>query len=539
MPEKLPPSLRLDKTSGIKYQLIATLKVRLKKGLLRKKKYETTVQDIQDLVLEKHELHSTWPIYNQPEEFETKEGPFSAKLFRNKCAYGVTDQMDVRLVVSSQAAKTVKLKSITIGVRQTVTFFPEKGASSQPIHQKSEMLATKTKRLGKKIMQGEFFLQDLSLVIPKNHAIMSIHTAKHIEISHCLRVDINLEKSTLTFDRIDVLISGFLPSASSSLITRIGDVPSLDATQESNPHSAREHTSVFVPEGESILPSHVPLEDPDPAIYTDDAVPMPDIESSDFAALGTATPHRPVSFTSSPVSPTSAWRASTTIDPSISMRPGDILPMVSAGPTDPSLLRNSARMSQMNSLPTPNPAATSTPSPITRVKPPQAAVSSGSFRTAEQEKVQLFERARAEAEQYQSEMGEDVTFPRENRPMGDYSMHNVNSSNPNNIFAAHASVPSHAEEGRRLRINPEAPSHPDEDKVSSPYITKSEAQAMEEKSKLQSHYAQLDARQVEPVSSYEPTPAPSYMAPPGVPRSQPSEPGSSGYPPRPPKVPLS
>ena len=75
--------------------------------------------------------------------------------------------------------------------------------------------------------------------------------------------------------------------------------------------------------------------------------------------------------------------------------------------------------------------------------------------------------------------------------------------------------------------------------MSSPYITKSEAQAMEEKSKLQSHYAQLDARQVEPVSSYEPTPAPSYMAPPGVPRSQPSEPGSSGYPPRPPKVPLS
>ena len=107
--------------------------MRLKKGLLRKKKYETTVQDIQDLVLEKHELHSTWPIYNQPEEFQTKEGPFSAKLFRNKCAYGVTDQMDVRLVVSSQAAKTVKLKSITIGVRQTVTFFPEKGASSQPV----------------------------------------------------------------------------------------------------------------------------------------------------------------------------------------------------------------------------------------------------------------------------------------------------------------------------------------------------------------------------------------------------------------------
>jgi len=63
IPERLPPTLSLEKGGGITYKLIASLKVRLKKGLMRKELYETVVQDVRDIVLEKHEQHSTWPIY--------------------------------------------------------------------------------------------------------------------------------------------------------------------------------------------------------------------------------------------------------------------------------------------------------------------------------------------------------------------------------------------------------------------------------------------------------------------------------------------
>ena len=46
------------------------------------------------------------------------------------------------------------------------------------------MLVSKNKNFRKKLKSGEFFMADLSVLIPKKPTIMSIHTAKHIEVSH-------------------------------------------------------------------------------------------------------------------------------------------------------------------------------------------------------------------------------------------------------------------------------------------------------------------------------------------------------------------
>ena len=513
VPEKLPPSLRLNKTSGIKYQLIASLKVRLKKGFMRKDMYETVVQDTQDFVLEKHELHSTWPIYNVPEEYETQEGPFTAKLMRNKWAYSVGDQMDLRIIVASKAMKTTKLKSISVGIRQNVSFFPETGMQAQPIQQKSIMLDYKTKRINKKVQHGEYFMQDLNLIVPRKNAIMSIHTAKHMEISHSLRVDIKIGKAVMTFDRLNVLLSGFLSTASSSMIARIGDVPSLGITQDSNPHAAREQPSVFVADNDPYLsstttspmaPGRASLGARPDSVFAGD---LPPVETGDFAALGTATPTRPAE-TASPMPPSAAWQS-----PHLSMRPGDIL-----GQHGSSYVANASPSAEPKQRPV---SVMMTPP---RPQAPSVRHSTHAFSTAEQEKVRLFERARAEAEQYQSDMGESVSFPREQAP--------------------EPAPPA------PLRVDPgAAPTNPSETPSSSPFLTQSEARAVDEKARLQSHYAQLDAQPTEsaqpPITSIlsqppppaltadEPTPAPSYFAPPRAENES-----LATAPPRPPKVPL-
>lgn len=89
----------------------------------------------------------------------------------------------MRVVVTAHTAKPAKLKSITVGVRQTLTLFHDQSAS-RPNDQKSMMLVSKNKNIRKKIQPGEYFLQDMTLVIPKSHTIMSVDTAKHIEVSH-------------------------------------------------------------------------------------------------------------------------------------------------------------------------------------------------------------------------------------------------------------------------------------------------------------------------------------------------------------------
>lgn len=119
-----------------------------------------------------------------PEEHEAAEGPFQVKLFRNKEAYAPLDTVEVRIVTSNGSPNQEKLKSVTLGVRQTVTYFPGNRGGPEAVTQKNAMLVSKNKNFRKKLKSGEFFMADLSVLIPKKPTIMSIHTAKHIEVSH-------------------------------------------------------------------------------------------------------------------------------------------------------------------------------------------------------------------------------------------------------------------------------------------------------------------------------------------------------------------
>ncbi|WFD21159.1 hypothetical protein MCAP1_003418 [Malassezia caprae] len=560
IPERLPPTLSLEKGGGITYKLIASLKVRLKKGLMRKELYETVVQDVRDIVLEKHEQHSTWPIYNVPEEFEAHEGAYHATLYRHRRAYAPTDELDVRVIVMAQTPKPAKLKSITVGVRQTVTFFHDTQQASRPNDQRSIMLVSKSKSLRKKIQPGEYFLQDMSLVIPKNHTIMSVNTAKHIEVSHSLRVLIQMDKTTITLDRIHMLISGFMPNVSTAAIARIGPVPALDVLPESNPHAVRADTTVFVPDETARLPEVLPGVDASPvpapppanaAIYMDEHVPFPNFGQNDAEFLGTPTPRRHVT------APQEAELVPPNAMPVVHMRPGDIYPTdPMASPSRNSMsshaysgsgaghiraLSASSIHGSFDMAPGQRPVSVFMEPPGSTAAPYRT---SRTFPSAEQEKVRLFEQARAEAAHFQSQMESGVSFPDPAPPIlvdGEYDqaggvpIHTSTRDAPGSSHAAAEPVSlSEKEQLRRYQEAQdavaqhlqaqEAPVSATSESSPSPFLTKSEQRAMEEKSQLQSHYAQMNAE------ASAPAPAPTETQAPAASTSDP--------PPRPPKVPL-
>ena len=70
IPEGLPPTARLDKQSGISYEVVTSLCVKAKKGLLRKESISNVIQSSHPITLEKHEFHSTWPVYSVPDDHE-------------------------------------------------------------------------------------------------------------------------------------------------------------------------------------------------------------------------------------------------------------------------------------------------------------------------------------------------------------------------------------------------------------------------------------------------------------------------------------
>ncbi|SPO41003.1 uncharacterized protein PSFLO_06485 [Pseudozyma flocculosa] len=230
IPEGLPPSAKLDKQAGVAYELVTSLCVRSKKGLLRKETTSSIIQNTHPIWLEKHELHSSWPVYHYPDEHETALDGIRVKLHRSQTCYGPGDQVDVRILVSSDSVSPVKLKNVSFSIRETITFrggtrkaFGSKSAASQ----KTETLASKTKPLGKKVYKGDIHTFDLSCTIPKSHTLMTIQTAKHIEVAYTLRVQVEAGKKPIILDHLPITLSNFARTVSDATVDKIGFVPGL------------------------------------------------------------------------------------------------------------------------------------------------------------------------------------------------------------------------------------------------------------------------------------------------------------------------
>lgn len=235
IPEGLPPSAKLEKNAGIGYELVTSLCVRSKKGLLKKETTSSIIQNTHPLWLEKHELHSTWPVYWTPEDHEAIQDDMRVKVMRNRTCYGPGDSIDVRVIITSERVSPLKVKSVTFSVRETITF--KGGAkktfgSNKAASQKTETLSNKSKSFGKKVYKGDTHTFDLSCQIPRTHTLMSIQTAKHIEVSYTLRVQVETAKKPIIIDHLPITVSNFTKTASEALMDRIGWVPGLSTSAD-------------------------------------------------------------------------------------------------------------------------------------------------------------------------------------------------------------------------------------------------------------------------------------------------------------------
>ena len=613
-----------------------------------------------------------------PEEFEETSGLYRVRLYRNKQSYAALDSVDVRVIVYSKAPTPTKLKSISVGVRQTVTYLPQaKGdvasnAAPGTVQQRSEIIAQKNKSIRKKINQDEFLMYDLSVTLPKSRTLMSVSTAKHIEIAHSLRVAVEIGKECIVFERLKMQVSAFPSSVSAATVARIGNVPHLcldDGAQPSADNDVADtYASQMEPETEEPSPTRPRARyDEYERMLMDDAGSIPRLQS-DASFLGTPTPRGPLVFqaeqgysptTQSPHEPgaytpngrpTSVAAQTTLMQlPSNSLRPGDVLAFdggvthapatlsrpasVAMFPATPGSDRSTrlraasptyaepvrvARSPQLDTVASPAPGPMEARRPMSMQ--PNALPRRG-FESAESEKVRLFERARAEAERYQSEYEHGASFPageaadtangadaapsaaaaaaastapppaaapappppaaggsfptaaEEKAALYERARSEVDAYHnptaglagtpPTEVPDAHIPAPPPsalrptsyvAGSGTRTTTRPDTsalaapttmfgsqasphttlqfplvvtpPTEAPDPHTASPYLTKSEARAMEEKSRLQHHYAQQD----------DAAPAATLAAP--APASQ-ARPHSATPPPRPPKLPLS
>jgi hypothetical protein len=173
-----------------------------------------------------------------------------ARVERDQTCYGPGDTVTLRIYVMSSRIEPVKLKSVAFSVRETITYRGAKanrlsslgasGASgNKAASQRTEAVAQKSKAHGKKLYKGEEQFFELACVIPKSHALMTVQTAKHIEVSYTLRVYVDVSKAPIVIDHLPLTVSAFPSSVSLDTVRRIGYVPGLSLPAPQAQQSAR------------------------------------------------------------------------------------------------------------------------------------------------------------------------------------------------------------------------------------------------------------------------------------------------------------
>ena len=387
IPRNLPPSMMIDKRSGIRYCLVATMAAQVRRGIFRKVDVPVTAEASCFVTLPKFEMLSSWPMLNLPEEYEAQARSFRMKIMKNRIYFAVGEPIALRAIVHSHTNVPRKVKNIKVSLLQTLITSEGGGQSSKEV-----VLATKSHSIRKKLANDEVGMYDLSVIVPKRRTLMDVSAAEHIEVYHNIIVELATEVEKLVIDKVLVRITPFTETASAAIMGRIG--PEDELYSAGGTEAVRDSEPVFVDSsaGANQLPvdqlsTMSPTSPRVPRVFQDqtNAVDAVDVTESHVPDLPVRNQFM------APVS-------SGAFDLPGAMRPGEVVRLE----RDTSFMRRPAStMEFANSTPTPGYYRQSLP--------PQLFAS-------ETEKQRLFDNARSEARAYQAQFEGNTEFAEDLEP---------------------------------------------------------------------------------------------------------------------------
>ncbi|KAL6300503.1 hypothetical protein BKA93DRAFT_511906 [Sparassis latifolia] len=228
IPESIPPSIALEKGAGIKYELIAAVCIKGKRGLLRRDKPVVAATSSQ-IIIDKHELHSTWPVYSQPESRSHTQDGVTLTVDRSHTCYGPGDRIIVMATVKSDGLHTVILRGFEFTLRETTVF-----RASPHTHGKKGAPQVKVASIGEQkvpvnvtLYGGTQHKAELTAVIPPHHTSATLNAARHIDITYNLIVKALMGTGQPVVLDLPVIVSNWPRTVSQEAMRRIGTAPNV------------------------------------------------------------------------------------------------------------------------------------------------------------------------------------------------------------------------------------------------------------------------------------------------------------------------
>ncbi|KDQ61292.1 hypothetical protein JAAARDRAFT_55964 [Jaapia argillacea MUCL 33604] len=232
IPESIPPSLALEKGAGVRYELVATACLKGKRGFFTRAK-STLLSTMAPIIIDKHELHSTWPVYCQPETRELAQDGVILTVERNHTCYGPGDRVSILATIKSDSLHTVILRSFEFALRETVVF-----RAGTQVTGKKAAPAVRITVIGEQkvpvnatLYGGTQHKVELACLVPPSHNAATLTSARHIDITYTLDIKALMGTAKPIMMALPVVVSNWPRPVSTEAIRRIGPAMGLSLLQ--------------------------------------------------------------------------------------------------------------------------------------------------------------------------------------------------------------------------------------------------------------------------------------------------------------------
>lgn len=172
------------------------------------------------IIIDKHELHSTWPIYQQPETRKHTEGDVTLFVERARTCFGPADRITLRAIVKAENDFKDTLRGFELTLRETTVFRggPHSGKKGAPVI-KVVHISEQRVPLNAALFGGMQHKADLFVTVPAQHTSATLNTARHIDITYHLVVKALMATTPHVSLDLPVVVSNWPKCVLHSLVT--------------------------------------------------------------------------------------------------------------------------------------------------------------------------------------------------------------------------------------------------------------------------------------------------------------------------------
>ena len=163
------------------------------------------------IVIDKHELHSTWPVYCQQERRHLAQEGVNLIVERSRTCYGPGDRVAVTATLRSDSLHTVILRGFELTLKETTIFRMgafSSGKKAAPMV-KHNIIGENKFPVNATLYGGTEHRAELSCEVSQRHTTTTINSGRHIDITYVLSVKALMGTGTHLIMDLPIIVSNW------------------------------------------------------------------------------------------------------------------------------------------------------------------------------------------------------------------------------------------------------------------------------------------------------------------------------------------